>query len=277
MPKLDGPTFVRSDGRHYWYANDYLGTPRKVIDDNGRPVWSASSSSFGDTSIDVSEVRNNIRFLGQYYDLESGLHYNTMRFYDPGIGRYLGPDPSGFGGGATNLYDYARQNPVALIDVTGLRPLTDTEKNALRVYFGRSLNADVIDLDSALGSRPYSPAGNKIRLPSSYFRGNRPCGEVILTDPAIYSMFAHESLHVWQRQHGVYVTTKGLFLQLGYLLGAKVYRYNIGISDPAKMLQEFIKSNIEAQGQIWEDFVRMSENGSNVYKFHDVYNYVRSK
>nr|WP_206514366.1 RHS repeat-associated core domain-containing protein [Burkholderia cenocepacia] len=56
----------------------------------------------------------NLRFQGQYLDRETGLHYNTFRFYDPDIGRFINPDPIGLMGGV-NLYRYA-PNPIAWID-----------------------------------------------------------------------------------------------------------------------------------------------------------------
>jgi len=31
-------------------------------------------------------VQNNLRFQGQYWDEETGLHYNRFRYYDPGTG-----------------------------------------------------------------------------------------------------------------------------------------------------------------------------------------------
>ena len=36
----------------------------------------------------------NFRFPGQYYDQETGLHYDYFSYYDPRMGRYLTPDPS---------------------------------------------------------------------------------------------------------------------------------------------------------------------------------------
>ena len=57
-------------------------------------------------------------FPGQYFDVESNLHYNTRRYYDPKIGRYITQDPIGFSGGL-NLYRYANGNPINRIDPTG--------------------------------------------------------------------------------------------------------------------------------------------------------------
>jgi RHS repeat-associated protein len=62
-------------------------------------------------------VAQNIRFQGKYLDPETGLHYNTFRYYDPDVGRFTTPDPIGLAGGL-NLYQYA-PNPISWIDPWG--------------------------------------------------------------------------------------------------------------------------------------------------------------
>jgi len=59
-----------------------------------------------------------LRFQGQYFDAESGLHYNRHRYYDPEIGRYLTPDPIKLAGGL-NQYQYT-PNPTGWVDPLGL-------------------------------------------------------------------------------------------------------------------------------------------------------------
>jgi RHS repeat-associated protein len=110
---------VQQGGRYYWYINDRLGTPQKLIAQNGEIVWSARYDAFGRALVDIATVENNLRFPGQYFDTETGLHYNWHRYYDPEIGRYLTPDPIGLDGGI-NLFLYAEADPISLIDPYGL-------------------------------------------------------------------------------------------------------------------------------------------------------------
>jgi RHS repeat-associated protein len=62
----------------------------------------------------------NLRFPGQYEDVETGLTYNNRRDYNSGTARYQQPDPIGVAFGDLNLYMYAVNNPILFIDLTGL-------------------------------------------------------------------------------------------------------------------------------------------------------------
>jgi RHS repeat-associated protein len=107
----------------YYYHNDHLGTPQVMTDANADIVWQANYTPFGKADIVVEKVTNNIRFPGQYFDEESGLHYNYYRDYDPELGRYIQSDPIGLAGGI-NTYGYAYQNPVMNYDPDGKKAVS---------------------------------------------------------------------------------------------------------------------------------------------------------
>ncbi|MDR0746520.1 MAG: RHS domain-containing protein, partial [Helicobacteraceae bacterium] len=99
---------------HYIHT-DHLGTPQEVTDAEGRIEWSADYSAWGERQhslpLDADEAAQihtdcALRFQGQYFDAETGLHYNTLRCYNPGCGRFISPDPINIQGGL-NLYQYA--------------------------------------------------------------------------------------------------------------------------------------------------------------------------
>ncbi len=112
----------------FYYHNDHLGAPEKLTNSQGTIVWQATYSPFGQATVnedpdgDENNVTQNIRFPGQYFDQETGLHYNWNRYYDPTIGKYTTSDPIGLEGGI-NTYLYANANPLKYIDPYGLNAI----------------------------------------------------------------------------------------------------------------------------------------------------------
>jgi len=84
------------DDKVYYYHNDHLGTPNIVTDKTGEVVWEARYKVYGNVvKYEVEAIENNIRFQGQYFDTETGLHYNRHRYYHPVVGRFTTVDPIG--------------------------------------------------------------------------------------------------------------------------------------------------------------------------------------
>jgi RHS repeat-associated protein len=91
-----------------------------MTDEEGRIVWWGTYKAFGSCwAKEGCSIENNLRLPGQYYDVESGLHYNCFRYYDPIVGRYISQDPIGYAAGDFNLYRYCGNDPVNAFDPTG--------------------------------------------------------------------------------------------------------------------------------------------------------------
>ena len=147
---------VTSEQLVYLYA-DHLQTPRVGTDVAGRIVWRWEGDAFGATAADTdpdgdgTKTQVALRFPGQYWDAESGWHYNWNRYYEPTLGRYITSDPLGLIPGLmrdpslmlpreirwhlyresttdllhlkiNHLYGYAYANPLTYVDPFGLEP-----------------------------------------------------------------------------------------------------------------------------------------------------------
>ncbi|EOL9013145.1 RHS repeat-associated core domain-containing protein [Cronobacter malonaticus] len=139
---------VFDDCEIYWYHTELNGLPERVTDADGQTVWRGQFSTWGETERELSvpqwQVPQNLRFQGQYFDRESGLHYNLFRYYDPVAGRYTQMDPIGLAGGI-NTYSYVG-DPLTWVDPLGLicksaysgrrgtiKAKADLEKNGFKV------------------------------------------------------------------------------------------------------------------------------------------------
>ncbi|CAN7169742.1 RHS repeat-associated core domain-containing protein [Acidovorax sp. LjRoot194] len=119
----------------YYFHTQPNGLPEELSDNSGNLVWRAQYTTWGSTvseqwqSFDTAgrpqqqlesqtaSLQQNLRMQGQYLDRETGLHYNTFRYYDADLGAFTTPDPIGLNGGF-NLHQYA-PNPINWIDPWG--------------------------------------------------------------------------------------------------------------------------------------------------------------
>ncbi len=98
---------VQTSRSVYHYHNDANGCPIRLTDGRGLVKWGASYATWGAAiRLHVVDVDNPIRLQGQYYDAETGLHYNRYRFDDPVLGCFVSQDPLRLMVGL-NLYWYA--------------------------------------------------------------------------------------------------------------------------------------------------------------------------
>lgn len=138
QPGTFEPIAFVQDKQIYHYHLDHLGTPQEITNSKGKLVWAASYRAYGNLAIaHKDEVENNLRFQGQYFDEETGLHYNRFRYYDPNCGRFINQDPIGLLGGLNN-YLYV-PNPTGWVDPFGLTAKPgDCPKNKKTTYWGDS-------------------------------------------------------------------------------------------------------------------------------------------
>ncbi|QFZ73772.1 type IV secretion protein Rhs [Streptomyces fagopyri] len=117
------------DRRFFAIATDLVGTPTELIDESGGIAWRSRSTLWGATAWARDGITYTpLRFPGQYYDSETGLHYNFFRHYDPETGRYTSPDPLGLAP-APNPVSYV-DNPNTASDPLGLMPKYTKEEKA---------------------------------------------------------------------------------------------------------------------------------------------------
>jgi RHS repeat-associated protein len=115
---------------YQFVETDHLGTPRAVIHPAENNIvwrWNITNTAFGEHAAtnnpdaDAVTYTFNLRYPGQYYDSESGTHYNINRDYEPGGGRYVQSDPIGLKGGV-NTFAYSLSTPFMVSDPLGLAP-----------------------------------------------------------------------------------------------------------------------------------------------------------
>jgi RHS repeat-associated protein len=124
---------VAASSNLYCYHFDGTGNTVAVTDVNQNVVNSYGYDAYGTVTSQLEQATpvntaQPFKFVGQFGAMAepNGLYYMRARYYDPSVGRFISEDPLGLGGGDTNPYAYAGNNPINGIDPTGLLTLLIT-------------------------------------------------------------------------------------------------------------------------------------------------------
>ncbi|CTT62394.1 Rhs core protein with extension [Escherichia coli] len=152
----------RGESRKIWYYHtDLTGTVQEVTAPDGTLVWAGYQAGFGENRGDISNsgayFEQPLRLPGQYFDEETGLHYNLFRYYAPECGRFVSQDPIGLRGGL-NLYQYA-PNPLSWIDPLGLTNLAAAQEQIDAVLREHLSAIQAIDPKATIGYRGSAASG----------------------------------------------------------------------------------------------------------------------
>src|SRR5580700_11743032 len=104
-----------------YYDADGLGSITSLTASNGSVAQSYTYDSFGNTTNSTGSLTNFFRYTAREFDTETNLYEYRARYYDSTGGRFLSEDPIQFDGGI-NFYAYTANDPVGLIDPSGMTP-----------------------------------------------------------------------------------------------------------------------------------------------------------
>ena len=176
------------DGRVLLAVNDVAGNPRELVDSPGEVAWAAQFTTSGATRQSRgSSSTCPLRFQGQWFDAETGLHYNRFRYYDPQVGRFISPDPLGLFGGP-NEFTYA-PNPIGWVDPYGLAKRCPDTKEEDFVLVQRVEQRTRRGGKGEFGNRrvDVDTDGNVVIMPAA--KGKDPALHISIDNPARTDQF----------------------------------------------------------------------------------------
>ncbi len=155
----DLPLAIAEGTALYQVHTDHLGRPVRMTDAARATVWQASWKPWGEIENISGTILNNLRFPGQYFQIETNLAYNHHRHYDPVTGRYTQPDPLGFVDGPS-VYAYAGNSPFMRTDRSGLDLVIIGGEGSASSGLGVTGGAGVVfDMDNGGAGAGYGSVG----------------------------------------------------------------------------------------------------------------------
>ena len=118
----------------FWTFTDHQDSVRDIVSgnaaDRGKVVEHRQYDSYGrivrrtTSPVPGSPVTAGVGidfgYAGRPLEERTGLSDNRARWYEPGTGKFISEDPSGFKGGDANLFRYVGNDPLDRIDPSGL-------------------------------------------------------------------------------------------------------------------------------------------------------------
>ena len=149
---------VEPAGTMYCYHFDATGHTVALTDNTKTIVNAYAYTPFGTIANQQENVVQPFKFVGQYGVMaeDNSWYYMRARYYDPAMGRFISEDPLGFDGGDVNLYAYASNNPINMLDPSGLcskwNPL-----NYLAVTFSHTFLGKGVEINDGIEQYTVTP------------------------------------------------------------------------------------------------------------------------
>jgi RHS repeat-associated protein len=152
-----------------WYLADRLGSVGDIVTNSGMVIDHIDYTAFGTPTQTAPSEGDRFEYAGMQYDAVIGQYYDEARWYRAGTGRFSRLDPMGFGGGDSNLYRYADNDPSNEIDPDGLS-LASNATFLWDWFWGNGDRVRTYDPDSPQGRDMItSPGANRLR--NAFYEG----------------------------------------------------------------------------------------------------------
>ena len=117
----------------FFYHSDHLGSTSYITDDKGNITQYDAYLPYGELLVDEHSSSEELpyKFNGKQFDDETGLYYYGARYMDPKISMWLGVDPLREKYPSVTGYCYTMDNPIGLMDPTGMAPKYPTIKETI--------------------------------------------------------------------------------------------------------------------------------------------------